>query len=561
MRELLRGLRSRRAEPVDYVRAFGAMGIRADYMRFVMDRCEASREPVEVAIRDLGLASGEQIAQALALALGLPYVASGIVDEVDVRTLRLAQLRERATARAVPIGVDEDGTVLVAVADQASLGGAQDLRSHWHPFPVETCVASAETLSMLWCQVYADTEAAVRVALAADRAHPDYAQTLLAAVLRHICYSGCSDLHFVPTPRAGYLRLRRDGLLLPWLPLERAVYERLIGLLKNHGKVQDLSTSREAAYPPPADLADRYGFRVQITVQVNGEDAVVRVLDRQSQVVEFDALGFDASTATLIRQWVGTSEGLVLVTGPTGSGKSTTLHAAMRLIDAMARSVRTIENPAELRDPRWHQSEVRSRPGEDAGAEATAFGEYAKAFLRCDPDVVLVGEIRDLETVRRALDLSNTGHLVLSTLHANSATRALERLRELGLSMYALSAVLTGVLAQRLVPRLCPFCKEPDETAATREVLRGLSGGTPTPQRAHAGGCPSCHHTGYRGRRLLYEALKVDAKARQRIAAGASHVELQESLCGPSLWLRGLHLVAAGETTLDALRGVVGEEG
>lgn len=562
LREIIRVLRAQRAAPIDYVRAFGAIGIRPDYMRFVMARCAASREPVEVAVRDLGLASGEQIAQALALAMGLAYVAPGIVDEVDVGRLRLDALRERASERAVPVAVDDDdNTVLVAVADQATLGGGQDLRSHWHPLPIETCIVSAETLSALWRRLYADTEAAVHAALAADRAHPDFGQVLLAAVLRHACYSHCSDVHFVPTPRAGYLRLRRDGLLRPWLPLDREAFGRLIGLLKNHGKVQDLVTSREAAYPPPPDLADRYGFRVQITVQVNGEDAVVRVLDRQSQVVEFDRLGFDASTDSLLRQWTGCSEGLVLVTGPTGSGKSTTLHAAMRLIDGMARSVRSIENPAELRDTRWHQSEIRSRPGDDSGAEAQAFAEYAKAFLRCDPDVVLVGEIRDLDTVRRALDLGNTGHLVFSTLHANSATRAIERLRELGVSMHALSAVLVGVLAQRLVPRLCPLCREPDESAATREALRVLGSSASTPFHARTGGCPSCHHTGYRGRRLLYEALKVDARTRQRIGEGASHVELQSALAGPGMWLRGLAMVAAGETTLDALRSVVGEEG
>ncbi|MBL8881164.1 MAG: Flp pilus assembly complex ATPase component TadA, partial [Phycisphaerales bacterium] len=278
-----------------------------------------------------------------------------------------------------------------------------------------------------------------------------------------------SDLHFTPTPRAGMVRLRIDGRLAPYLSLPKAAFERLVGLLANEGSVRDLVTTREALFPPPADLAGRYGFRVQLTQTVRGVAAVIRVLDRQSPVVEFDSLGFDPESARQLRRWASTAEGMVLVTGPTGSGKTTTLFALMRLVDGLRCSVHAVENPVELHCSQWHQSQVQAVGGV---TEAEAFRTYAKGFLRSDPDVCLVGELRDLPAVDAAIDLAGTGHLVYATVHANGAPQTLQRLRHLGVSSEAVSAVLTGVLAQRLVPRLCPQCREPGSDADTAEALR-----------------------------------------------------------------------------------------
>lgn len=550
--------RLRRAGGADAVLdAFTQIGLSPRYVAFAQQRAQQLREPLAVALRDMGLATGEQIARALAIAHETEYVDPHRVDDLDLVRLRASELRQRATVQMVPVQIEPAAggvVVSIAIADEAVLAGTSiDVATHWRPFAVRAVVASRETLATLWQRLYADSLEAVLAAEAADPTDLDYARKLLEAVLRHACFSGCSDLHFTPTDLAGMLRVRKDGMLRPLLSFSQSVYGRVVGLLVNAGGANELALSREAAYPPPADLAARYGFRVQLTRTVRGIAAVIRVLDRQSAVVEFGRLGFDSTAEAHLLRFAQTSEGLVLVTGPTGSGKTTTLFALMRTIDGMAHSIHTVENPVELHCPQWHQSQVA---GVQGMTEAEAFRAYAKAFLRSDPDQCLVGELRDAPTVLAAIDLANTGHTVFATLHANDAPRTLQRLRELGVPMDSIAAVLTGVLAQRLIPRLCPHCKTPDSYPATFETLRLHAGASPY----RSVGCPSCEHTGYAGRVLVYEVLAVNTAMRDAIARGDSPMALASSIAPQDrMWGRGLALVANGLTTVEALRSQVEE--
>lgn len=541
-------------QAVSLAEAFAKVGIQARHVEFARQRSMRTREPLTVVLRDLGVATGEQIARALASAHRLEYVDPRRVDDLNFTELRFDLVRQRARENMVPIASDRH-RVVVAVADETVLAGtAVDLRTHWAPYEVVPAIASRETLATLWRRLYADTHEAVLTAESAEVDGPTYTRDLLEALLRHACFTGCSDLHFTPTEAAGMVRLRRDGLLQPYLSATRAVYERLVGLIANEGAAKEVTTTREAAYPPPPDLAARYGFRVQLTQTVRGMACVIRVLDRQSAVVAFDSLGFDAAATATIQGWAHGSEGLILVTGPTGSGKTTSLFALMRETDGLTHAIHTVENPVELRCSMWHQSQIPSQTGV---SEADAFRTFAKGFLRNDIDQGLVGELRDLDTVRAAIDLANTGHLVYGTVHANDAPRTVQRLNELGVSMHSLSAVLTGVLAQRLVPRLCLHCKSPETDPAVHEALIGHPQATPF----RSVGCPSCDYTGFRGRIMVYELLHVDAAMRDAIAAGTSHVELARRIpASERMWARGFRHVIGGDTTLAVLRSHVGGE-
>lgn len=535
--------------------AYAALGLSRPYLQFALAHARRHHEPFAAVLRDFGLATGEQIARALAAAHGCEYADVRCLADLDVPALRHPEVRARATAQMVPIGLDRrTGSVRVAIAEEGVLvGTVVDLATQWRPLLAQPVVVSSETLTALWQRLYADTDEAVQAAADTDADEPEFARRIMEALLRHACARGASDLHFTPTARGGYVRLRIDGQLAPYLSFSKLAIERLVGLLANEGSVRDLIDTSEALFPPPADLAGRYGFRVQLTQTVNGTAAVVRVLDRQSPVVEFDSLGFDAEAARTIRRWATAAEGMIVVTGPTGSGKTTTLFAVMRLIDGMRCAVLTVENPVELRCPQWHQSQVQPVAGV---TEAEAFRRFAKGFLRSDPDVCLVGELRDAATINAAIDLASTGHLVFATVHANGAPQTLQRLAQLGVPGEAISAVLTGVLAQRLVPRLCPQCSAPATDADTLEALREY----PDARPRRAVGCPSCDDTGYRGRLLVYELLRVDPEARELIARGASHVELAGRIEKRArLWGRGLALVARGDTTLAALREHVEE--
>jgi Tfp pilus assembly pilus retraction ATPase PilT/CheY-like chemotaxis protein len=278
-----------------------------------------------------------------------------------------------------------------------------------------------------------------------------------------------------------------------------------------------------------------------------GEKVVIRILAQKATVLSLDGLGLNPQEGESIARLLRHKEGIVLVTGPTGSGKTTTLYSALRLIQSEGVNIVTVEDPVEYR---LGQNIVQVQVHEKAGL---TFASALRSILRQDPDVVLIGEIRDQETAQIALQASLTGHLVLSTLHTNDAPNSVTRLLDMGMEAYKIASALRGIIAQRLMRRLCPVCKEPANDAAPERITRLLPPGI---KLFRAVGCPECAQTGYRGRFSIVEVLTMTPELEREIGGGATADVIAEMARGNgmrSLWESALQHVVSGETTVDEL--------
>jgi general secretion pathway protein E len=367
-----------------------------------------------------------------------------------------------------------------------------------------------------------------------------------------------SDVHFEVFEGRSVVRFRIDGSLRDVLEPPRALHAALVSRVKVMASL-DIAEKR---LPQDGRIALRIAGRpVDVRVSTlptgHGERVVLRLLDKQQGRLELGSLGMSDATRDRVDALVRQAHGIVLVTGPTGSGKTTTLYAALSRLDAGQLNIMTVEDPIEYDLDGIGQTQVNP-------AIEMTFARALRAILRQDPDVVMIGEIRDLETARIAVQASLTGHLVLATLHTNDAAGAVTRLIDMGIEPFLLASSLLGVLAQRLVRKVCPECRRPDlpspaQTAAMPARLRGRPAYT-------AAGCAKCKWTGYSGRTGIYELLVVDEETRRLIHDGAGEGALRErALTRGMTMLRddGLRWVASGATTIDEVLRVTraSEEG
>ncbi|MFV3078079.1 GspE/PulE family protein [Niveispirillum fermenti] len=361
-----------------------------------------------------------------------------------------------------------------------------------------------------------------------------------------------TDIHVEPMADRLVVRYRVDGLLGETETLPRRDAAGLVSRLKVMAGL-DIGERR---LPQDGRIRQTYGgrdidFRIATVPTVHGEDVVLRVLDQAGGGgTRLDRLGLPPAVEKALAAELERPHGIVLVTGPTGSGKTTTLYAGLRGMDAGSRKILTVEDPVEYVLDGVNQTQVKPSIG-------LTFAHVLRSFLRQDPDVILVGEIRDGETAAIAVQAALTGHLVLSTLHTNSAAGALPRLMDMGVDPYLLSATINGVLAQRLVRVLCPQCKGTREVTERDIRALGLSGGIHAVPRAV--GCPACGGTGYRGRRALAEWLPVDEVVRASIREGTGAETLEHLMVErgfPTLTRAGAELVASGNTTPEEVMRV-----
>lgn len=547
----------------EIVEAFGRQGVKKSHINFALSRQERSRETLPEIMRDLGVASTEVVAKALASNLGVPFLPMNRIDDI-AHALMPGSIRDRAQSDMVPVAYDpETDTLLVALEDPNRLVEA---RNAFYPHSVRMVMSTSEAIQTAYRRLFAGTEKAFLEAVSGDPEDPRYYRNILEAIIRHAAFIGVNDIHFTPTNRGGFIRLRMDGSLMPFYSLSSRDFSRLIGIMRVDGRINELVNTQEGSLEPPDDLKERYGLRLQLSVSVRGVAGNIRVLDRQGSIADFDSLAFDEKTARQIRLKANSSAGMMLITGPTGSGKTTTLYAILKLLDPMATSIQTVENPVEYHTGAWHQFETRRGTGADEGKE---WQIWFKGLLRNDLDVGLLGEVRDRDTGRSAIQLASTGHLVFTTLHTNSATRAVTRLTEMGLNPLALADVLVGVLAQRLVRRLCPHCREADHSEETwRELREDTPSINPetdlkdvTLYKASEEGCPHCNYTGYRGRLMVYELLDVSAEVARMIARGASGMDLLPQIPpAERMWGRGIQYVLEGKTSLEELHAEIIKE-
>jgi type II secretory ATPase GspE/PulE/Tfp pilus assembly ATPase PilB-like protein len=433
--------------------------------------------------------------------------------------------------RLCPKAVDDRGRLLVAVAPDALLGGVDDLAFAYRR-PATTEIAAADEIERLVERLTTRAERSIELARASadddslstdvrDLANQPPVIRYVNLLVRDAYDAAASDIHLEATRNGLAARFRVDGVLAaaPEPPghLHQAVVSRIKLLAEldiaerrkpQDGRIRVRLESREL------DL------RVSTVPTIYGESVVLRLLDHGGRPVTLEELGMSPRVLDAVASLCTRPHGMLLVTGPTGSGKTTTLYAALQRRDALAEKIITVEDPVEYQLPGVTQMPVHRTAG-------VTFAAALRAILRQDPDVVMIGEMRDRETAEIAVQAAMTGHLVFSTLHTNDSTGAIPRLLDLGVPDYLVTATLEGVLAQRLVRRTCESCATP--YAPNPDVLRAVAGdAAPSVELVHGAGCSACRGTGYRGRVGIFELLTVSDELRSAIAARAPRATLRQ---------------------------------
>ncbi|MCZ4372083.1 type II secretion system ATPase GspE [Vibrio diazotrophicus] len=377
---------------------------------------------------------------------------------------------------------------------------------------------------------------------------------LINAMLGEAIKEGASDIHIETFEKSLSIRFRVDGVLREVLSPSRKLAPLLVSRVKVMAKL-DIAEKR---VPQDGRISLRIGgravdVRVSTMPSSHGERVVMRLLDKNATRLDLHSLGMTQTIQESFRKLIERPHGILLVTGPTGSGKSTTLYAGLQEINSNERNILTVEDPIEFDIDGIGQTQVNPRVD-------MTFARGLRAILRQDPDVVMVGEIRDLETAQIAVQASLTGHLVMSTLHTNTAIGAVTRLRDMGIEPFLLSSSLLGVLAQRLVRTLCPDCKQAYEADESQKKLCGVKKKSQL-TLYRATGCPHCNYKGYRGRTGIHELLLVDEKVQALIhdELGEQAIEKQIRDYTPSIRQDGLDKVIQGITSLEEVMRVTKE--
>lgn len=367
---------------------------------------------------------------------------------------------------------------------------------------------------------------------------------LLNAILAESLKENASDIHIEPYEKESLVRFRLDGVLSTVLSPSAQITPLLISRIKVMSKL-DIAEKR---LPQDGRMSVKLGgrsidLRISTMPSSHGERVVMRLLDKDAGKLQVDDLGMPSATSAQLDELIRRPHGIILVTGPTGSGKTTTLYAALQQMDRQGRNIMTVEDPVEYDLPGISQTQINLRAG-------MTFARGLKAILRQDPDVILIGEIRDGETAEIATQSSLTGHLVLSTLHTNTAAGAITRLQDLGVDSFLLASTIRGILSQRLLRKLCHHCRQPVEP---NEFNRDLLKLEVSHKIYEAAGCEKCNSTGYAGRQALFELVSVDAQLQTLIHENAGEIELESKIREhvPSIREAGFSLVRDGMTTIE----------
>lgn len=369
--------------------------------------------------------------------------------------------------------------------------------------------------------------------------------SLVDSIIFTAVNKGASDIHIEPFKEFIIVRLRIDGMLQRFNKLPRDVYDTICTRIKIMCKMNIAwkLVPQDGKFSQQIDGAE-LDFRVSSLPTINGEKIVIRILHKKNEILTFKDLGFNKEISEVFKTLLKSRQGLILITGPTGSGKTTTLYSMLREVNKVDRNIVTIEDPVEYELEQINQVNVNNQSG-------ITFAKALRTVLRQDPDIIMVGEIIDEETAEIAVRASLTGHLVLTTLHTNDASASINRLVDMKVPAYLVSDSLVAIIAQRLARKVCDFCKESYKPNSFERRVLGVSEG----QLLYRGrGCVKCHNTGYRGRTVVYEIIIVDNKHRTLISSCKSTEELRRFCINSGMKPLSESfkiLVLSGETTID----------
>lgn len=511
-------------------------------------------------LTSLGFVTSGMLAEVLAIQHGLPYINLRNYP-ISLELLKKFPKNQSLQARFLPLD-EEDTQVKIAVVDPSNVIAMDIVKAATKKRVVPYLTDEEgffEALERAYYFLENPTEKiveeTVRSATTMGVVTPDTYPVLVDAIIAEGIRRNATDIHISLTSGVVSVFYRVDGILQYAFALPRVVQSGIVSRIKVLSKL-DLAEQRlpqDGAFSFDF-LGKRYEIRVSTIPTIEGESTVMRILLGGSQeVYTLPVLGFGDELIKELRRLIRKPYGIILVVGPTGSGKSTTLYSLVKEINRLRRSVITIEDPVEYKIAFAKQSEVNEKIGYD-------FSLAGRNFMRHDPDVIFLGEIRDEETAKIGIRASITGHLVLSTLHTNDAVSSIPRLFDLGADKFLLSSSLLAVLSQRLVRKICVSCKkERDPTEEERSMLE--EAGYAVEKLYFGEGCRLCRNTGYSGRTAIGELMVVTGEIRDMIYAGASYNELETAAKKSgmiSLKIDGLKKVATGLTTLEEIERVVG---
>ncbi|MBM4351652.1 MAG: type II secretion system protein GspE [Deltaproteobacteria bacterium] len=534
-------------------------------------------ERLEQTLARRGYAKEEVIYQCLADYFNLPYVDldTYLIDDKIVKTISDDLARRHTLIPLFKIGT----TLTVAMDNPLNIVAVDEVRNRIKT-DVEIAISTEKKIKKAIEQYYgvgaAAVESALRQNAALNSTEPskesaEYRKTydlqgkeplvgplesapaarMFDLVTMQAIRDRASDIHFEPDEKSLRVRFRIDGFLFESMTLPKAAHPAITARIKILSEM-DITETR---LPQDGNFnirMDNRGFEIRVSTfpTIYGENVVLRILDQTSPLLTLEDLGFSDEMLTQFKQLLRKTTGMILVTGPTGSGKTTTLYGSLNMINSVDKNIITIEDPVEYRLSLIRQTQINPKAG-------ITFAAGLRSILRQDPDVIMVGEIRDLDTSEIAIQAALTGHLVLSTLHTNDAPEAITRLLDIGVEPYLISSSVIGVLAQRLVRAICPHCKTPasPDEQVLKEMADHISSLKEPPAFSRGKGCKQCKQSGYLGRIGIYELLTVNEQIKRLIAEKASPQELRqvarETTGLKSLREDGLLKVLKGLTTRD----------
>ncbi len=521
-----------------------------------------SKKLGEILIEE-GFVTQKDLLRVLAKQLGYEFVDL-YGEKIDFDRLARYPLGVLKNAKAIPFKEDED-YIHVATSDPLNYEALEVLERTIGMKPVKLYLALEDDIEGIFhrLSILEDTKyiiEEVKRELSTEGVKKEGEESavvrLIHLIIRDSILRRASDIHIEPDEKKAVVRARVDGVLSETFVFDHEIYNALNTRIKLLGSL-DISERRK---PQDGRFSMKveeklYDFRLSSTPTIFGESLVMRILDREKALLRLEELGFEDENLEDFNDMIQSPYGIVLITGPTGSGKTTTLYAALNEIKSIQNKVMTIEDPIEYRLPLVQQVQVNEKAG-------LTFAVAVKSFLRQDPDVMLIGEIRDFETLEAAAQSSLTGHLVFSTLHTNDAPGAISRLVQMGLKPYMIADAIVGIVAQRLVRKICPYCKT--EIKPPQAVLKKVQKYLPSSYTFYKGqGCSKCDFTGYYGRTMISEVLKIDDEIAKLISEGANKFEINEHAIKHTRFrpmiADGVKKALKGVTTLDEILRVTKE--